>query len=771
MSNSVLVIHDYPLPLEGSRTAGALLLRTLAAFGVEKFDVTSVVAEKMSGDELGKLKAKGWNLETDRLREEAGPFDKILFLGALPVAAYFGLPKAPKISQIRGRGMMTAAGEYAMATWAPRQCFKDADWFRDFAYDIQKLADNTAPLPIPMPRIHMATDAVKLYGLFFDAPFISADIETTGLVSAGTDILSVGFSLPNGTSAVVEGAPPWLREFLEGYDGVMAFHNLKFDYRHLSLAYPGLELRNPSDTMLASYLHDERGGKYKPHGLKGLARTRYDADDYGIDMKKFLEEWKRPETTGRDRSVMRDDLYLYQAIDTTYTAKLYEDLTDELEVESPALVALLNEVYVPAAVAFSNIERRGVPIDRGFFEQKLESLTTSIDEQLLELTGMAFALTGKEEFKPGSPKELRKVLYEDLGLPIIESKNDWKRKTDDPSTEKEVLKTLARDVRKDRPEVAGMIDTLLAWRKDAKLNATYVQGILKRLDVDDRLRCEYRLHGTETGRVSCAAPNLQNIPAEIMEGFVADRGWTLIVADYSQLELRVAAVLSGDKTLVKTFEEDGDVHQEVAFALWGKAKEDVTKAERVLAKTVSFGSIYGLSPQGLAKSEVMSNLAEKGEQVWSENQIRTFQRAFERKFSGLYVWIREQKALGKRQKYVENLLGFRRRFPLILPWDVGTIERQAVNTPIQGLAGQMTTIAVSRMDQQFNEEYAQVLLTVHDSILVMCRDDVVEDVRERMHLIMEDEVPELVKAKGGYRAWVPFKIEIGTGQTWKEAAK
>jgi DNA polymerase-1 len=428
-------------------------------------------------------------------------------------------------------------------------------------------------------------------------------------------------------------------------------------------------------------------------------------------------------------------------------------------------------VYVPAAIAFSNIERRGVPVNRAFFERKLDELNTAIDAQLVELRETAFALTGKDEFRPSSPNELREVLYEDLGLPIIASKNDWKRKTDAPSTEKDVLKTLARDVRKARPEVAGMIDTLLEWRKDAKTRATYVKGILDKIDPDGRVRGEVRLHGTETGRVSMAKPNLQNIPPDVMEGFIALEGWTLIAADYSQLELRVAAgSYSGDPTLVKTFQEDGDVHQEVAFALWGKPKEQVTKAERVLAKTVSFGSIYGLSPSGLAKSEVMTNLAESGQQVWTENQIRTFQRAFERKFSGLYAWIRKQKAIGRKQKFVENLLGFRRRFPLLLPWDASSIERQAVNTPIQGLAGQMTTIAVTMMDQQFNEEYAQVLLTVHDSILVMARDEVVDEVKERMQQIMEVDVPAFVHERGRPAVEVPFKVELETGRTWKECA-
>jgi DNA polymerase-1 len=284
------------------------------------------------------------------------------------------------------------------------------------------------------------------------------------------------------------------------------------------------------------------------------------------------------------------------------------------------------------------------------------------------------------------------------------------------------------------------------------------------------VRGEIRLHGTETGRVSMAKPNLQNIPPDVMEGFIALEGWTLIAADYSQLELRVGAGYSADTTLVNTFDENGDVHQEVAFALWGKPKEQVTKAERVLAKTVSFGSIYGLSAAGLAKSEVMTNLAESGQQVWTENQIRTFQRAFERKFSGLYAWIRKQKALGRKQKFVENLLGFRRRFPLLLPWDASSIERQAVNTPIQGLAGQMTTIAVTMMDQQFNEEYAQVLLTVHDSILVMARDEVVDEVKERMQLIMERDVPAFVLERGKPAAAVPFKVELETGRTWKECA-
>jgi DNA polymerase I-like protein with 3'-5' exonuclease and polymerase domains len=784
----LLVIHDYPLPVYGTRTAGVLLMRTLEAVGFKEEDVylTSVVAEKLDGDALGKLKAKDWKLETDRLVHLSNDADKVLFLGALPVAAYFGLDKSPKITKIRGRGMLDEDGHYCIATFAPRTCFSDADWFRDFAFDIQKLYTHDHPLPSPnvtVTRVNRdatadvaktwLTDAISDTSLaeMWRADHLGGDIETTGL-GLDSEILTIGISDEHGNSIIFEGPSEAARWYLEHYPGTLVFHNLKFDYKHLMQAFPGFNrhVSKFSDTMLASYLHDERGGKFKAHGLKELARKHFDAADYGIDMGKFLQEWKE-EDIGADRKIdMFEELCTYQALDTTYTAMLYPLLIDQLEQESPKLVPLLEDVYVPAAIAFSNIERRGVPVNRPFFERKLEELNESIDAQLVELKETAYALTGRSEFRPGSPNELREVLYEDLGLPVRISKNDWKRKTDAPSTEKDILKALARDTRKDRPEVAQMIDTLLKWRTDAKMRATYVKGVLDRTDPDGRVRGEVRLHGTETGRVSMAKPNLQNVDPFVKEGFVAEPGWTLIEADFSQLELRVSAGYSADKTLVKTFDEDGDVHQEVAFALWGKPKEQVTKAERTLAKTVSFGSMYGLSAAGLAKSEVMTNLAESGQQVWSESQIRKFQAAFARKFVGLYAWIKKQKALGLKQKYVENLLGFRRRFPLVLPWDRSGIERQAVNTPIQGLAGQMTTIAVTMMDQQFNEEYAYVLLTVHDSILVMARDEVVDEVKERMRQIMEEDVPAFVLERGKPAAEVPFKVELETGRTWKECA-
>ena len=783
MTNRLLVIHDYPLDLSGSRTAGALLLKTLAAVGFRMQDikVTSVASEHMDGDALGKLKAKDWNLETERLHAEAEGYDKVLFLGALAVAAWFQLPKSPPITKIRGRGMKLEGGQYAVATLLPRLCFSDADWFRDFSFDVQKVFMNTDPLPTPelsITRVKPDADWAQAQeyltaqgtgpGLWKE-DHVGADIETTGL-TLDSDVLTIGVANEAGECIVFEGASSAAEWWLTHYPGKLVFHNLKFDYKHLYGAFLGRIAERRAelwgDTMLMSYLHDERGGKFQAHGLKALARKHFDAGDYGIDMKKFLEEWKNPETTQERKDEMFEELVTYQALDCVYTARLYTLKKNELEEESPRLVPLLEGVYVPAAIAFSNIERRGVPVDRAFFEAKLEEYERALEEQLEELQSTAFALTGREEFKPGSTNQLREALYEDLGLPIMKSKTDWKRKTDAPSTEKDIIKALSRDVRKERPEVAAMLDKLLEWRKTTKILSTYIRGILDKIDDDGRVRGEIRLHGTETGRVSMAKPNLQNVDPIVKEGFIALPGWTLIEADYSQLELRVAATYTGDPTLVKTFEEDGDIHQEVAFALWGKPKDQVTKAERTLAKTVSFGSIYGLSAGGLANSSVMTDLAERGEQVWTETQIRKFQTSFARKFSGLYSWIDKQKAFGLKHKYVENGFGFRRRFPLVLPWDTSGIGRQAVNTPIQGLAGQMTTIAVTKMDEQFNEEYAQVLLTVHDSILVMARDEVVDDVKERMRFIMEECIPPIDPSV----AEVPFKIEIATGKNWKECA-
>lgn len=773
-SPKILVVHDVPL----TGQARTLVDKTLEQAGAKGWEHASVFQNSMTSAELKAKRGDDWIAEQGGLITQAGSYDKILFLGAMPLACYFGLRTLPKITKIRGRGMQTEEGQYAIATLSPRQCLYDPDYFRDLAFDVTKFVERDAP--IPQPEIEViplrGRDMTPLYALK-DASFVACDIETTGLDPLESRITAVGFAAlhPDGTATSVivefEGQDgSWraggTQAFLESYTGELVFHNLKFDYKHLLHRFPGLVMQNPHDTMLKHYLLDERGGKYAAHGLKTLSRLYFDAPDYGIDMEEWNQQYISAGRTARMH--LLDTLYEYQARDCVYTAMLHETIP----VETPAINQLYRNLYVPAAAAFGRVELRGAPIDVPWLERKREALTEAIDDHLASLSETVFAMTGKEEFNPGSTQQLGVLLYEDLGLPLLEGKNDWKKRSLQPTTEKLVLKTLAREVRAERPGVAKLIDDVLAWRRDTKMKATYVDGLLRQVSKDGRIRGEFRLHGTETGRVSGAKPNLQNIPLEIMEAFIALDGWTLIAADYSQLELRVAAVLTGDETLVHTFQEDGDIHQEVAFALWGKPKEQVTKAERVLAKTLSFGSIYGLSAQGIAKSEVMSNLADQGIDVWSEKQIVKFQKQFETNFAGLYRWIEAQKKLGFQHRYVENPIGFRRRFPLILHGGDSYVGRQAVNTPIQGFAGQLTTRAVTHMDELFGDEYAQVLLTVHDSILVMAKDKFVEGVIEDMRIIMEKDLPEIHEPFTGkpLEYNVPFKAEFKTGRNWKECA-
>lgn len=454
---------------------------------------------------------------------------------------------------------------------------------------------------------------------------------------------------------------------------------------------------------------------------------------------------------------------------------------------SNRLWSLIEDYYVPASIAFAHMEMNGVKIDVPYMHEMKTGLVAQLDNDLVQLQDMVFDITGDNEFNPNSSAQVKKVLYSEEGLDLVAPKNTGRyayKQTGD-STNKDVLKYLAKEVARERPAISDLIERILKYRIRSKILGTYVDGILLRLDSDGRVRGDLNLHGTATGRTSCSNPNLQNIPDashvgyDIRRAFIAEEGWTFLEADFSQLELRVAALFSQDPVLLDVYRQGGDIHQEVAFMLWNKPKEDVTKYERYLAKCMNFGVIYGRGGRSIATGPEMDNLKEMSGKSWSVSEIEAYFAKFKKGYKVLFDWMEIVKKDSLAKAYVENPLGFRRRFDCIFDSGRSHVERQAVNTPIQGFAGQVMINAIVQMQKRLDPDRARLLFTVHDSVDLEIRDDYVSEAAGEIAEIMEQHLPSgwvtlpqlphspfTVGERLEYN--LPFVADVSVGPNWGE---
>lgn len=869
---SILVVTETPVGPKQQPISFNVLDSIMRAYGqeYETVNVMPTMEEKV----LRKTKPAQWLAETLRIHEAASRHDKILTCGTISTACLWELDKSVAMTKTRGRGMVAPTGQYTISSYSPGTVVKDSDFFRDLCFDIGKLVENDAPIPVPEIEIQLVESRsdLDLLSDLHSASFVGMDIETTGFGIHAVP-LSIGFgAIRDDNSGYVVVVPQRfigqeVKRFLTTYEGISVWHNLKFDIQHLWRKFGHFKMKNIADTMLMNYMADERPfNRYRSHSLKLMARLHFDAPEYELDMGAWLEEYLRKsprkadvtnylrtmcedhpekarnywrqwhidtygeEADWRGRKVgrdipfeevypaiplpkhllpkpskeriqeMLDDLHTYQGLDCYYTARLYTFMREKLEEESPLLYPL-HERYAHCSVAFARMESNGAPIDIPYFEMMKAHLEETLESDLEVLQKMVYEMTGREEFNPNSSDQVKKVLYGDpepeedekgktplpgLGLkqPRDAGRNAYKREGK-LTTDKDVLKVLAKEVARDRPVVADLIKRILQYRIRSKILGTYVAGILDRCDDDGRVRGDFNLHGTATGRTSCSNPNLQNIPDashvgyDIRKGYVALPGWVLLEADYSQLELRVAALFSQDPVLLDVYREGGDIHQEVALMLWNKPKEEVTKYERYLAKCMNFGVIYGRGGRSIATGPEMDNLREISGKSWSIKEIETYFNKFKVGYKVLFDWMDEVKKDSLAKQHVENPLGFRRRFDCIFSKERSHVERQAVNSPIQGFAGQLMVIAITEMDERLDWNRAQVIFTVHDSVVVMAEESYALEAAQIIKECMEGclptaytTLPQLEHSPFYGEAVMeynlPFVADVSLGKSWGE---
>jgi DNA polymerase-1 len=579
------------------------------------------------------------------------------------------------------------------------------------------------------------------------APVAALDTETTSLQYMDARVVGVSVSVEPGRAAYVpfghdypdapaqlpekvvwEILQPWLEDPARPKLG----HNLKYD-RNV-LANHGIELRGiRHDTMLESYV------------LNSTA-SRHDLDTLSL---KYLGHTPvaYSEVAGKGTAqVPFDQVSLeqagpYAAEDADLALRLHRRLWPELEA-TESLRRVYEEIEIPLVPVLSRMERTGVLIDTEALRRQSEALA----ERLRQLEERAWRLAGRP-FNLGSPKQLQEILFGELGLPVL-------RRTPkgQPSTAEDVLQELAVDY--ELPRV------ILEHRSLAKLRGTYTTKLPELVNPrTGRVHTSYHQAVAATGRLSSSDPNLQNIPIRTEEGrkirqaFVAPEGWLILAADYSQIELRIMAHLSGDEGLLRAFREGLDIHRATAAEVFGVPPEAVTPEQRRAAKAINFGLIYGMSAFGLARQLGIDR----------ESAQAYVDRYFAR-YPGVRAYMERTREQAREQGYVETLFGRRLYVPDIRSRNAQRrqyAERTAINAPMQGTAADIIKRAMIRVDAWLREEAApaRMIMQVHDELVFEVRREAAESLGARLRTLME----------GAAELEVPLVVEVGWGENWDEA--
>ena len=430
----------------------------------------------------------------------------------------------------------------------------------------------------------------------------------------------------------------------------------------------------------------------------------------------------------------------YAAEDAEITLKLHQHLWGELQ-KTPALRDVYKDIEQPLVPVLLEMEENGVLLDRDMLKKQSGELANS----MLELEAKAHELAGGP-FNLGSPKQLQQILFSDLGLPII-------RKTPkgQPSTAEDVLQELA-----DEYELPSVI---LEYRGVSKLRSTYTDKLPGQIAPDGRVHTSYHQAVAATGRLSSTDPNLQNIPIRtpagrrIRQAFVAPEGFVLLAADYSQIELRIMAHLSGDEGLLNAFADDRDVHSATAAEVFELDANDVTADHRRSAKAINFGLMYGMSAFGLAKQLNIS----RGE---AQEYVNLY---FDR-YPGVKRFMDEIRQQARSEGFVETIFGRRLYLPDINDRNMQRrqyAERSAINAPMQGTAADIIKRAMLSVHTwlQRSDMPARMIMQVHDELVFEVERNSAEALRDQVMNLMS----------GAAELAVPLKVDAGIGDNWDEA--
>ena len=612
----------------------------------------------------------------------------------------------------------------------------------DISKPLQTVVEQNYETILTEERLQHWLSALKASSLF------AFDTETTSLDYLDARIVGLSFAIEVGTAAYIPlnhdypGAPTQLnferalslfKPLLEDPQQHKVGQNLKYD-RHVLLNH-GIDLQGiKHDTMLQSYVLDSTASRHDMNSLaeKYLDRTTIHFEDVAGKGKKQLTF----------NEIEIEQATPYAAEDADITLQLHQTLWPQLEA-IPNLQNLYQSLEIPLLSVLNALERNGVNIDIWMLQQQSDELS----QKIVNFEQQAWNIA-EQEFNLGSPKQLGTILYEKLKLPILK-----KTPKGQPSTAESVLQDLADDGY-ELPRV------IMSFRSLSKLKSTYTDRLPEQVNKSTgRVHTSYHQAITATGRLSSSDPNLQNIPIrseegrKIREAFVAPEGYTILAADYSQIELRIMAHLSQDIGLLKAFAAGEDIHRHTAAEIFSVSLDNVTSDQRRSAKAINFGLIYGMSAHGLSKQ---LNI-ERGQAV---DYMNTY---FER-YPGVKNYMSSTRDQAKIDGYVETLFGRRLYLPEINASNGMRrqyAERTAINAPMQGTAADIIKLAMNSIQNWLNSEPADIrmIMQVHDELVF----EIPTEQLDRAKKIIEGFMVQAADLS------VPLEVGIGTGLNWEEA--
>ncbi|KVT81357.1 DNA polymerase I [Burkholderia ubonensis] len=630
-------------------------------------------------------------------------------------------------------------------------------WLREIDIALEQSGDADAPDGEPAPVVTAGAvreyDTIQTWAQFdawfakIDAAALTAfDTETTSLDPMVARLVGLSFSVEPGKAAylpVAHRGPDLpeqlplddvlarLKPWLESADRKKVGQHLKYDAQ--VLANYGIELKGiEHDTLLESYVLES----HRTHDMDSLAMRHL-----GVKTIKYEDvAGKGAKQIGFDEVALAQAAE-YAAEDADITLQLHHALYPQVARE-PGLERVYREIEMPVSIVLRKMERTGVLID----DARLQAQSTEIATRLIELEGQAYELAGGE-FNLGSPKQIGQIFFEKLQLPVVK-----KTPSGAPSTDEEVLQKLAEDY--------PLPKLLLEHRGLSKLKSTYTDKLPRMVNPETgRVHTNYAQAVAVTGRLASNDPNLQNIPVRTAEGrrireaFIASPGHQIVSADYSQIELRIMAHISGDASLLRAFSNGEDIHRATAAEVFGVTPLEVTTDQRRIAKVINFGLIYGMSSFGLA-----SNLG-----ITRDAAKLYIDRYFAR-YPGVAQYMEDTRAIAKEKGYVETVFGRRLWLPEINGGNGPrrqAAERAAINAPMQGTAADLIKLSMIAVDDWLTRDglASRMIMQVHDELVLEVPEAELPRVREKL--------PEMMC--GVAKLKVPLVAEVGAGANWEEA--
>ena len=589
-----------------------------------------------------------------------------------------------------------------------------------------------------------------------DAKLFAFDTETTGIDAQQAQLVGLSFAVQPHEAAYIPlthayiGAPEQLdrdtvllalKPLLEDPTKLKVGQHAKFDMNILANCAiggdptQGITVRGIAfDTMLESYVLNSTATR---HDMDSLAKKYLDHDT--VSFQDIAGKGAKQLTFDQ---IALEQAGPYAAEDADVTLRLHQHLYAQLAA-IPSLASVLTDIEIPLVPVLARIERQGALVDKDL----LGIQSIELGNKMVELERQAYEIAG-EEFNLGSPKQLGAILYEKLGMPVLKKTGKGQA-----STAEEVLAKLAED---DFP----LPKVLMQYRSMSKLKSTYTDRLPEQINPrTGRIHTSYHQAVAATGRLSSSDPNLQNIPVRTAEGrrirqaFVAPKGYKLLAADYSQIELRIMAHLSKDEGLMNAFRNDLDVHTATAAEVFKVELNEVTSNQRRSAKAINFGLIYGMGAQKLGKDIGVDTKTAKA-----------YIDVYFARYPGVREYMERTRAQAADQGYVETFFGRRLYLPDInsnKPQERAAAERTAINAPMQGTAADIIKKAMVQVDNWLTESGldAKVILQVHDELVLEVREDLVAQVSEKIREHMS----------AAAQLDVPLVVDVGVGDNWDEA--